>query len=562
MNIFKKKIINILKKNTKLKDISLEIPPNPEFGDYAFPCFELAKKIKKNPNDIAQDLAKKFEVSDMVKKVEVKGPYLNFFVNKGKFSEDVLKEVLKNKDDYGRKKKKKKEIVLVESPGPNTNKPLHLGHLRNMSLGISLSNIYEFLGYNVKVVDVINDRGIHICKSMLAYKKFGKSKKPNKKPDHFVGDYYVLFNKKLKEKPELEKEAQELLEKWEKNDKETRALWKKMNKWAVDGMFETYKRYGIKIEKPYFESDTYLKGKNIVLDGLKKGVFEKDKEGNVVVDLEKERLGKKVLLRANGTAVYITQDMALAGIRYKDYKMNKMIYVVGNEQKYHFNVLFKIFKILKYPFADSCYHLAYGMVYLPEGKMKSREGKVVDADDLMDSMVELAKKEVMKRHKGLQKKEVEKRGEQIGLGALKFYMLKHDSLKDMLYNPDESIKFEGETGPYVQYAHTRICSILSKTKVSGKADYSLLKDELELKLITLLSQFPNKVIEAANNYKPSVIANYLIELAQTFNSFYVKLPVLKAEKGVKEARLHLILAVKQVLKIGLNLLGIEAPERM
>ncbi len=562
MNIFQKEIINILRKNTKLKDITLEIPPNPEFGDYAFLCFELAKKIKKNPSEIAQDLAKNIKLSDLIKKVEVKGPYLNFFVSKEALSKNVLIDVFKKKSSYGSAKKKKKEVVLIESPGPNTNKPLHLGHLRNMSLGISLSNIYNFLGYNVKNVDIINDRGIHICKSMLAYKKYGKNKLPDKKSDHFVGDYYVLYNKKLKEDPNLDKEAQELLEKWEKNDKEVRALWKKMNKWAVDGMFETYKRFGMKIDKPYFESDTYLKGKEIVMDGLKKGIFEKDDDGNIIVDLEKERLGKKVLIRANGTAVYITQDMALAGIRYKDYKMDKMIYVVGNEQIYHFKVLFKIFKILKYPFADSCYHLAYGMVNLPEGKMKSREGKVVDADDLMDNMVELAKKEIKKRHKDLQKKEIEKRSEQIGLGALKFYMLKPDSLKDMMYNPEESIKFEGETGPYVQYAHTRINSILSKTKLPIKVDYSLLKDELEQKLITLISQFPDKVTEAAKSYKPSIIANYLVELSQNFNSFYTKLPVLKAETGLKEARLHLIIAVKQVLKNGLNLLGIEAPERM
>jgi len=458
--------------------------------------------------------------------------------------------------------KKIKKTVLIESPGPNTNKPLHLGHLRNMSLGISLSNIYNFLGYNVKNVDVINDRGIHICKSMLAYKKFGKNKEPDKKSDHFVGDYYVLFNKKLKDDPNLEKESQDLLEKWEKNEKETRDLWKKMNKWAVSGMFETYKRFGIRIDKPYFESDTYLKGKEIVMDGLKKGIFEKDDDENVVVDLTKKHLGKKVLIRANGTAVYITQDIALAGLRYKDYKMDKMIYVVGNEQIYHFKVLFNIFNMLKFPFAKNCYHLAYGMVNLPEGKMKSREGKVVDADDLMDEMVNLAEKEIRKRHKDLSKKEIDKRKEQIGLGALKFYMLKNDAMKDMMYNPEESIKFEGETGPYVQYAHTRINSILAKAKLPIKADYSLLKDELELKLITLISQFPDKINEAAQSYKPSVIANYLIELSQYFNSFYTKLPVLKAEKGVKEARLHLILAIKRVLKNGLNLLGIEAPERM
>ncbi len=558
MNDFEKEIIKILKKETKLKEINLEIPKQ-EFGDYAFPCFVLAKTLKKNPNEIAQDLAKKIKLSNLINKVEVKGPYLNFFCDKGKLADDVIKDVLKQKDKYGSQKEKK--TVLVESPGPNTNKPLHLGHLRNMSLGISLSNIYKFIGCNVKDVDIINDRGIHICKSMLAYKKWGKGKKPNKKSDHFVGDYYVLFAQKVRENPKLEQEAQELLEKWENGDKEARELSKKMNKWAVDGMFETYKRFGRNIEKSYYESDTYLKGKKIVMDGLKKGIFEKD-DGSIVVDLENEKLGKKVLIRANGTAVYITQDMALAGIRYKDYKMDKMIYVVGNEQIYHFKVLFELFKMLKFSFAKNCFHLAYGMVNLPEGKMKSREGKVVDADDLMDEMIELAKKEILKRHKGLSQKEIDKRSEQIGLGAIKFYILKHDPMKDMMYNPEESIKFEGETGPYAQYAHTRISSILSKGKVPVKVDYSLLKDELELKLISLLSKFPDKVDEAANNYKPSLIATYLIELSQTFNSFYVKLPVLKAEKDVREARLSLIMCVKQVLKNGLNLLGIEAPDRM
>lgn len=558
MNIFEKEVKEILKKATKLKEISLEIP-KAEFGDYAFPCFELAKKLKKNPNEIAEDLAKNVKLSKLIRKVEVKGPYLNFFVDKGKLAENVLKEALK--DDYGSSKKIKK-TVLIESPGPNTNKPLHLGHLRNMSLGISLSNIYSFIGYNVNDVDIINDRGIHICKSILAYKKWGKNAKPIKKSDHFVGDFYVLFAQKVREEPKLEQEAQELLEKWEKKCKETRDLSKKMNKWAVDGMFETYKRFGRKIEKAYYESDTYEEGKKIVLEGLKKGTFEKDDEDNIILDLDKQGLGKKVLVRANGTAVYITQDIATGVARYKDYKMDKMIYVVGNEQIYHFKVLFEIFKILKYPFAKGCYHMAYGMVNLPEGKMKSREGKVVDADDLMDEMIDLAKKEIKKRHKDLSEKEIEKRSEQIGLGAIKFYILKHDPMKDMLYNPEESIKFEGETGPYVQYAHTRICSILDKGKLTKKVDYSLLKEELEQKLITLLSQFPRKITEAANNYKPSIIANYLIELSQNFNSFYVKLPVLKAEKQLKEARLMLIAAVKQVLKTGLNLLGIEAPERM
>ncbi len=564
MNIFEKEIISILKKETSLEEISLEIPPNPDFGDYAFPCFELAKKIKKNPNEIAQDLTKEIKLSNLIRKVEVKGPYLNFFVNKVRLAEDTIKGVLKEKEKYGFVKDKKKTI-MVEYSQPNTNKPQHLGHVRNNVLGMVLSNILEFANNKVIKVNLINDRGIHICKSMIAYQKWGKNKNPNsekKKGDHFVGDFYVLYNKKLAEDHNLEKEAHDLLVAWEKGDKKVIELWKKMNSWVIEGFDETYKRLGIEFDKVYYESELYKEGKKIILDALKKGIAKKNDEGAIYIDLSDYGLGEKILIRADGTSIYITQDIYLAVLRHEEYKLDKLIYVVASEQNYHFKALFKILELFGYKWAKDCYHLSYGMIYLPEGKMKSREGKVVDADDLMDEMINLARKEVLERHKGLPEKEIEKRALQIGLGAIKFYIIKHDPMKDMTYNPDESIKFEGETGPYVQYAHTRICSILEKASVDKKADYSLLKDELELKLVTLLSQFPEKIEETANSYKPSTIANYLMELAQAFNSFYTKLPVIKAEKGIKEARLHLIMAVKQVLKIGLNLLGIEAPERM
>ncbi len=549
----KNEIKRALKKILK-REIELETPPDNKLGDYAFPCFSLAKEFKKNPSEIARELLGKIKGNF---RVETKGPYVNFFVDKVKLSELVLGNITREKEKYGHGKVKGKKI-LVESPGPNTNKPLHLGHLRNIFLGSAIRNILSANGNNVLIVDIVNDRGIHIANSMLAYKLYGKNKKPDVKSDHFVGRFYVLYAKN--ENEELKKKAQQLLVKWENGDKETIALWKKMNKWALNGFKETYNTLGFKVDKTYFESEHYKEGREIVYKGLKKGIFKKNEKG-VVVDLTMHGLDEKVLLREDGTSVYVTQDISLAIKRYKDFKMDEMIYVVGNEQIYHFKVLFKILELLGYKFAKNCYHLAYGMVNLPEGKMKSREGKVVDADDLIDEMIELARKETKKRYSKISNKELEKRSRIIGLGALRFFILKFDPLKDVLFNPEESISFEGDTGPYVQYAYVRCNSILKKAKFGGKTDYGLFND-YDNELVKMLELFPSAVERAGKEYKPSLIAHYLLELSKKFNEFYSKNPVLNAEGLLKNSRLKLVSCVRQVLKNGLFLLGVGAPKEM
>ena len=564
---FKNEVVRLLEKEIKIKDIDalIEIPPNPKFGDYAFPCFVLSKKLKKTPKKIAEDLAVKIKPNKNIVKIIATGPYINFFINKNILTNKVFQIALNEKIRAGDSVAvKKNDVVLIESPGPNLNKPLHLGHLRNICLGQSLNNIYKNQGYNSYLVDIINDRGIHICKSMLAYKKYGNNKQPKKKSDHFVGDYYVLYNQKLKDNPQLEQEAKQMLVEWEKSKPEVIALWKKMSKWALDGISETYKLLDMKHKKIYFESQTYKKGREIVEQGLKKKIFYKDESGAVMINLEKEGLGEKALLRADGTSVYITQDLYLAKKRYEDFKMKRMIYVVGSEQIYHFKVLFNILKKLGYKFADNCYHLAYGMVYLPSGKMKSREGTVVDIDNIVKDMFELAKKEVKKRDKKIGKTEVEKRAKSIALGAIRFYLLKTDPFKDIFFNPEESISFEGETGPYVQYAHARICSILKKVgkQEAKKTDLSLLATSQEQSIIKLLSEFQNTIKNAQENHKPSLLCRYLLDLAQAFNEFYHLCPILQEEKELKNARLELIKAVKQTLKNGLLLLTIDAPEAM
>ena len=548
-----RQIINLLKKYTNLKEVDLETPPSPELGDYAFPCFQLAKKEKKNPVEVAASLAKQIKPIKGIEKIQPAGPYLNFFINRSIQAEFILSSILKPK-----KLRKKKKKVVIESPGPNTNKPLHLGHLRNMALGVSIKNLQEAVGNKIIPVDIINDRGVHIAKSVLAYKLYGNNKRPDKKPDHFVGDFYVLFAKKAAEDPQLEDEAQKLVQKYEAKDRATLSLFKKMNKWAIQGFNQTYKRVGIKIQKAYLESQHYEKGKEIVLNGLKRGIFQKNNEGSIVVNLEE--FGEKVLLRADGTSIYITQDIYVAIKRHKDFHMDKMIYIVGSEQIYHFRILFKILELLGHKSAKNYLHLPYGMVYLPEGKMKSREGKVVDADSLLDKMHELAKKEIQKRYKNLPKKEIEKRSEIIAQSAVKFFLLKYDPLKDFIFFPEKSISFEGDTGPYVQYAYARASSILRKTK-SSKPTFNF-TEEIEHKIIKHLSIFHEVIGEAAEKYKPHLIAHYSLDLAHLFNEFYHKYPVLTAEKTIKESRLTLVKATQQALKVSIELMGIKPLEKM
>lgn len=564
MDKFGQEIKKELKKAGVTQEITLEQPPSPEMGDYAFPCFTLAKEMKKSPNDIAQELAKKVSLNRHIKKVDVKGPYLNFFVNKVELASGILGQIAEKGDDFGKPEKQQKKEVMVEFCSPNTNKPLHLGHLRNIFLGESVSRMLNFAGNSVIRANLVNDRGIHICKSMYAYKKWGKEKKPDKKTDHFVGDFYVLYSKKEAESEKYKAECQEMLKKWEDGDAETVKLWKEMNKWAMDGFSETYRQLGIKFDKQYHESEIWTYGKNIVMEGLKKGVLRKNDEGAVYAELEKHGLPNKILLRSDGTSIYMTTDLYLASLKFEEFpKLSKSIYVVGNEQDLHFRQLIKIAELMKYSFAKKMFHLSYGMVNLPEGRMKSREGKVVDADDIIEEMRNLAMDEIMKRHKDISKEEAKKRADGIGLGALRFFMLKSDPARDMVYNPEESISFEGETGPYVQYAHARCCSILRKTpEKPSEWDAGLLKHPKEANLVSLLGKFPEAASQAGESMKPSLISHYLISLAQAFNEFYTECPVIQDDRELMKARLALVSSARQTIKNGLSLLGIEAPQEM
>jgi arginyl-tRNA synthetase len=562
MDEFLKAIVSALKPEVLLSEEELtkliELPPNPDLGDYAFPCFKAASILKKSPQQIAFQLNDKLKIPGITTKAN--GAYLNFFVDKEKLAGKTIEEVLAQKEHYGEAKQGSK--IVIEYPSPNTNKPLHLGHVRNILLGKSCSRLLAFQGNKVIQVCLNNDRGVHICKAMLAYKLWGNNQQPDKKPDHFVGDFYVKYAKMAELKPELEQEVQEMLQKWESGDKETLALWKKTNGWALEGFEETYRKFGIKFDKVYNESDHYQEGKEIVLSALKKGILAKDDEGNIMAELEKYGLPNKVLLRADGTSIYMTQDINLAKLKYKDFKPDISIYVVGSEQNLHFKQLFKILELLGIN-AGKGYHLAYGMVYLPEGKMKSREGKVVDADDLVEEIIALAKEELMKRHT-LSKEELENRSRQIGMAAINFFILKYDTPKDFVFNPGESIALEGETGPYIQYTHARVCSIFRKfgEKLPAKADYGKLQTKEEQQIVSLVSRFPKAAKEAAEGYKPLIIARYLLDLCQLYNNYYHQYQVLTEDAEVRDARLLLAEAVRQTVKNGLWLLSIEAPEEM
>ncbi len=551
--IFKDAVIDVMKNVPGFREELIEVPPDPSMGDFAYPCFTLAKSMKKNPSEIAADLAKlKFERP--IEKITNSGPYLNFFINQ----EDMAKAVLSSVDEDHAKKVSGKK-VMVEYSSPNTNKPLHLGHLRNIATGKAISNILEFTGDKVIQSCVVNDRGIHICKSMLMYMRYGKDQEPDKKPDHFVGDFYVMFNIKAKENPDILEDAKSLLIRWEKGDEKVRKIWKLMNNWAIEGFDQTYERLGIRFDKIYLESEIYKGGKDIIKKGVSEGILKKE-DGAIIADLERFGLGKKVLMRSDGTSLYITQDIGLAKLKFDEFDLDKSIYVVGSEQDLHFRQLFCILDMLGFGFAKHCHHLSYGMVYLPEGKMKSREGIVVDADNLLDEMYDLAEEEITKRHK-LDPSEVEKRSKIISLGALKFFLLKTDPNKDMTYDPRKSISFEGETGPYVQYAYARISGIMRKAGEFRCTDFSVFGAD-EMSLIRKLSFFPSVVSASKSHLKPSLIARYLLELSQMFNEYYHAVPVLKAGSGVREARLFLLEKIRTTIKTGLKLLDIDVLEEM
>ncbi len=545
---FKKELSECLSKQIN-ESITIEAPPNPTFGDYALPCF----KLSKNP----EVLRKLLKLPRFIEKTEIKGSYLNFFIKKEYLAKTTIENILKNKHLAIKKEKKR---IVIEYPSPNTNKPLHLGHIRNIVFGQSVVNLLKLIGNNVIQVNLLNDRGIHICKSMLAYQKYGNNKLPDKKPDHFVGDFYVLFQKEAEKNQNLEQEALEILNKWEKGDKATIKLWKKMNSWAIAGFNTTLKEFDTSFKKTYKESEIYKKGSKIVKKGLEDGKFKRDESNAIVAELEQYGLPNKVLLRSDGTSIYITQDIALAWEKYKDFKMDSSIIVAASEQNLHFKQLSKILEILGYNFNNE--HLTYGMVYLPEGRMKSREGKVVDADDLLQEIISMTKKEILKRYNNLSEKEINNRSKKIALAAIRFYLLKVDPTKDITYNPEESISFEGETGPYIQYTYARIQSVLKKEKARLKPKYHLLTHPIEINIITQLNKFNAVLAEAIKYKRPSTIANFVLKLAQFYNEFYHSCPILKAERNLKDSRLILSKATALILKQCLNLLCIKTLNAM
>lgn len=573
----KKEITNFVQKALGLPSdfvLRLDISPDLKIGDLSIACFDLGKHLKQSPEKIAASLSSYFhdetETHHVMTKVENAGPYVNFFLNKNIWFRAVLEQILKQKQSFGKNLNAQplKKIVL-EYSSPNTNKPQHLGHLRNNFLGWSLAQLIQSAGHKVIKVNIINDRGIHISKSMLAYKLWGNKKTPkseNKKGDNFVGDYYVMFEKKVKKNPELLKQAQELLEKWEAGDKKIRKLWKKMNKWALSGINQTYKKIGVSFDKIYYESKIYKLGKKIILQALKKDLCYIRDDKAVEIDLTNYGLDKKVLIRPDGTSVYITQDIGLVQLRYKQFKPDIYIYVVGSEQDYHFKVLFKILNIFGNEWAKNCYHLSYGLISLPKGRMKSREGEVVDADDVILEMENLAMHEIAKRDQNLAKDEIDKRATAIALSALKFYLLKFTPKQNIKFNPEKTLSFEGDTGPYLQYTYARIQSILKKanfnTNSLGEVDYTVLGNEEEVELLKQLFVYTDILLRCVDEYSPAYLCTYLLQLSQIFNEFYHKHRVLQEKNDVKDARLVLIAAIAQVIKNALGLLGINVLEEM
>lgn len=582
-DIIEEKLSEVILNVYQLKDIKLEVQENKtEFeGDFTIVTFPLVKQLRKNPESIGVELGEALtEQTELFESFNVVKGFLNVKV-KNQLFVDNFRSVSKNFSTI----EKKNATVMVEYSSPNTNKPLHLGHIRNNLLGFSVAQILKEAGYDVIKTQIINDRGIHICKSMLAWEKFGNGATPettNTKGDKFVGNYYVEFDKNYKKEiaelveqgvgeeqakkdAPVMKEAQKMLLDWENGDETVRALWAEMNSWVYKGFNETYKRLGVDFDQVQYESNTYILGKDLIQAGLDKGVLYQKEDGSVWCDLTDEGLDQKLLLRSDGTSVYMTQDLGTAVERFKQNNIQKLIYTVGNEQDYHFQVLFKILKKLGYEWADQLFHLSYGMVELPEGKMKSREGTVVDADDLMQEMYETAKSKAQELGKleNLSEEDKEASYETVGLGALKYFMLKVDPKKKMLFNPAESIDFNGNTGPFIQYTYARIQSLLSKagTLQPETADIGLNQSEKEL--IMQLTNFKTVVAKSAETLSPALVANYVYDLVKAYNSFYQNNPILNHEdENVKQFRLNISDITAKTIKKSLELLGIGTVNRM
>jgi len=551
------------------QQFKFEVPPEEQLGHLAFACFPLARLVRKAPPAIASQLAEAWGASACFSRVVAAGPYLNFHFSPDFLAEALLRTCIED-DRYGNHEIGTGKTLLLEYSSPNTNKPLHLGHCRNNLLGSVLATLLKINGYSVIKANLVNDRGIHICKSMLAYSKWGKGETPESmgvKGDKLVGAYYVLYDKQEKANPLLLAEVQELLRMWEAGDPETIALWKKMNSWVLEGFRKTYERMNVSFDKYYFESETYQGGRELVLDALEKGICDREENGAVSINLEADKLGKKILLRGDGTSMYITQDISTTVAKFTDYDLDGSLFVVGNEQDNHFRVLFSVLKRFGYEWADHCEHISYGMITLPEGRMKSREGTVVDLDDLMDEMKQLALGEMKERAGGdtdAVAGELEETAEAIGQAAIRFFILRTNAAKEISFNPKESLSFDGATGPYLQYTHARICSLLRKagepTRIAF-ADHAWNVDETGL--MVQLARFPECLRLAASDRNPAVLCAYVYELCRSFNKFYTDYPILKADANAAiQARLALTRAVKGVLHRSLQILGIRALERM
>lgn len=559
-------------------------------GDITLVVFPFVKMSRKSPDQTSAEIGAylKEQVAEVSDVNVIKG-FLNIEISSSYWI-SFFNESLNNSKFGFTQPDPLAKAVMVEYSSPNTNKPLHLGHIRNNLLGYSISKIMLANGHNIVKANLVNDRGIHICKSMLAWQKFGKGETPQasgKKGDHLVGEYYVKFDieykkqiKALMEQGQTEDdakknaplilEAQEMLRKWEANDTETVALWKTMNGWVYEGFDQTYKKLGVDFDKIYYESETYLLGKTIVQEGLQKGVLYQRPDGSIWIDLTNDGLDEKLLLRSDGTSVYMTQDIGTANQRFEQYPLEELIYVVGNEQNYHFQVLRLVLSKLGYEWADRLTHLSYGMVELPEGKMKSREGTVVDADDLVDEMINTAREmsQELGKLEGYEKDEAENIYRIIGLGALKYFILKVDPKKNMTFNPKESIDFNGNTGPFIQYTYARIRSVQRKAadigiQISNLVNPNLKINDKEISLIKQIYQFADVVKEAGANYSPALIANYCYELVKEYNQFYHDFSILKEEnKETRDFRLMISSKIAEIIKSGMDLLGIEVPERM
>ncbi len=558
-------------------------------GQLTLVVFPFLKMSKKAPEATAQEIGECLvaKVPEVISKFNVIKGFLNLTINPAQWIE-LLESIQQNPTFGFTPVTEQSPLVMIEYSSPNTNKPLHLGHVRNNLLGWALANVMQANGNKVVKTNIVNDRGIHICKSMLAWLKYGNGETPEtsgKKGDHLIGDYYVAFDKhyreevkelvakgmdeeQAKQEAPLIKEAHEMLVKWEQNDPEVRALWRKMNEWVYAGFDETYKALGVGFDKIYYESETYLEGKEKVEEGLEKGLFYRREDNSVWADLTNEGLDEKLLLRSDGTSVYMTQDIGTAKLRFQDFPIDKMIYVVGNEQNYHFQVLSILLDKLGFKWGKDLVHFSYGMVELPNGKMKSREGTVVDADDLIATMIQDARQmsaDKVNKLEGITEDEAQEIARIVGMGALKYFILKVDARKNMLFNPEESIDFNGNTGPFIQYTYARIRSILRKAGEVTLAD--LAKDtelsDKEISLIQHLQGFQTAVKQAGSDYNPSCIANYCYELVKEYNQFYHDFSVLREEDEKKRLfRIALSAAVSQVIKNGMGLLGIEVPERM